>query len=53
MGGDASRVGNKGKGSQTEVLLLLSVSLYLVYKHCIFPTRDASPPLKLAFSGSA
>ena len=23
-----------------------------MYKHCIFPTRDASPPLVLAFDGS-
>ena len=21
----------------------------LVYEHCIFPTRDASPPLEVAF----
>ena len=37
---------------------MLSASLYLVYEHCIFPqdeaagkcpTRDASPPLELAF----
>ena len=24
----------------------------LVYKHCIFPTRDASPPLEVALGGS-
>ena len=46
-GGDASRVGALRKGSQTEVQILLSVSLYLVYEHyLIFPTRDASPPLE-------
>ncbi len=29
--------------------LVLSVSLYLVYGQDIFPTRDASPPLVVAF----
>ena len=29
--------------------LVLSVSLYLVYGQGIFPTRDASPPLEVAF----
>ena len=29
--------------------LVLSVSLYLVYGQGIFPTRDASPPLVVAF----
>ena len=31
---------------------MLSVSLYWVYEHDIFPTRDASPPLEFAFRAS-
>ena len=46
----ASSRGNQNKGSQTGVQSVLSVNLYLVYEHCIFPAQDASPPtLELAF----
>ena len=53
-GGDASR-GHKGKGSQTALITLLSVSPCHNFPHKTgllknAPTRDASPPLEVAFA---
>ena len=54
-GGDASRVGHKDKGSQTALITLLSVSPCHKFPHKTgllknAPTRDASPPLEVAFA---
>ena len=55
-GGDASRgIGHKGKGSQTALITLLSVSPCHNFPHKTgllknAPTRDASPPLEVAFA---
>ena len=45
-GGDASRVGHEGKGSQTRAQLVLSVSLYLVYGQGIFPDARRVAPIR-------
>ena len=54
-GGDASRVGHKDKGSQTALITLLPVSPCHNFPHKTgllknAPTRDASPPLEVAFA---
>ena len=46
----ATRLASGSKQGLTDRCdLVLSVSLYLVYGQGIFPTRDASPPLEVAF----
>ena len=49
MGATRLASGMNAKAHKTVLITRLSVSLYLMYKHGIFPTRDASPPLEVAF----
>ena len=53
--GDASRVGHKDKDSQTALITFLPVSPCHNFPHKTgllknAPTRDASPPLEVAFA---